>query len=208
MADPLRQRRLSSSGHAKQGLSRRKFLVRSASTVALAGVGGLARPYLSRAADRPQIACGVQSGDVSGNSAVVWARADRPARMQVECSTVESFRTIIPAASADALPDRDFTSKLLLEGLPPGQDIFYRVRFVDFGEGGVAGEIQVGHFRTAPAEKKSISFVWSGDTAGQGWGIDPGRGGMRTYRRCWKTAPTSSFIPAITSTPTVPFRLN
>ena len=181
MADPLRQRRLSSSGHPKQGLTRRKFLVRSASTVALAGVG-LARPYLSRAADRPQIACGVQSGDVSGNSAVVWARADRPARMQVECSTVESFRTIIPAASADALPDRDFTSKLLVEGLPSGQDIFYRVRFVDFGEGGVAGETQVGHFRTAPAEKKSISFVWSGDTAGQGWGIDPARGGMRTYR--------------------------
>ena len=189
MAGPLHQRRSSSSGHAKQGLTRRKFLVRSASTVALAGVGGLARPYLSRAADRPQIACGVQSGDVSGNSAVVWARADRPARMQVECSTVESFRTIIPAASADALPDRDFTSKLLLEGLPPGQDIFYRVRFVDFGEDGVAGETQVGHFRTAPAEKKSISFVWSGDTAGQGWGIDPARGGMRTYRTMLENRP-------------------
>ncbi len=137
---------------AKQHPTRRQFLVRSASTAALAGLGGLARPYLSRAADRPQIAGGIQSGDVSTDSAVIWARADRPARMQVECSTVESFRTIIRVASADALPDRDFTSKLLLEGLPPGQDIFYRVRFADIGEAGISGETQVGHFRTAPSE--------------------------------------------------------
>jgi hypothetical protein len=37
---------------AKQSLTRRQWLVRSASTVALAGMGGIARPYLSRAADR------------------------------------------------------------------------------------------------------------------------------------------------------------
>jgi alkaline phosphatase D len=109
---------------AKQGLTRRHLLVRSASTLALAGLGGLARPYLSRAADRPQIAGGVQSGDVSQNAAMVWARADRPARMQVECSTVESFKTILRTASANASPDHDFTSKLLLEGLPPRPGYF------------------------------------------------------------------------------------
>src|SRR5580698_7536702 len=99
---------------ARKSLTRRAVLVHSASTVALAGLGSLARPYLSRAADRPQIA-GIQSGDVSGGSAVVWARADRPARMQVECATVESFQTILHTASSDALPDHDFTAKLLLE---------------------------------------------------------------------------------------------
>src|SRR5476651_1447687 len=93
---------------AKQGLTRRHLLVRSASTLALAGLGSLAKPYLSRAADRPQITCGIQSGDVSKNGAVIWARADRPARMRVECSTLESFKTILGAASADALPDHDF----------------------------------------------------------------------------------------------------
>src|SRR5260370_26015138 len=173
---------------AKRGLSRRQLLVRSASTVALAGLGGLARAYLSRAAERPQIACGVQSGDVTTGSGVVWARADRPARMHVECSTVESFRTIIGVASSDALPDRDFTSKVLLEDLPPGQDIFYRARFEDFA-GSIAGEAQVGHFRTAPADKSSISFVWSGDTAGQGWGIDTSRGGMRSYSTMLENRP-------------------
>src|SRR5712692_3744899 len=91
----------------KQHPTRRQFLVRSASTAALAGLGGLARPYLSRAADRPQIAGGIASGDVSTDSAVVWARADRPARMQVEFSTVESFKTIIRVASSEALPESD-----------------------------------------------------------------------------------------------------
>jgi alkaline phosphatase D len=174
---------------AKQVLTRRQLLVRSASTVALAGLGSLAKPYLSRAADRPRIACGLASGDVSAGSAVVWARADRPARMHAECSTLESFRTILRVGSADALPDHDFTSKVLLEGLPPGQDIFYRVRFEDIAESGISGETQVGHFRTAPADKRSVSLVWSGDTAGQGWGIDPSRGGMRTYRTMLENRP-------------------
>jgi alkaline phosphatase D len=174
---------------AKKSLTRRQLLVRSASTLALAGMGSLARPYLSRASDRPRIACGIQSGDVSGGSAMVWARADRPARMRVEYSTVESFRTLIGAASSDALPDHDLTAKVLLEGLPPGADIFYRVQFEGLGETGSAGEMQAGHFRTAPADKSSISFVWSGDTAGQGWGIDTSRGGMRTYRTMLENRP-------------------
>jgi alkaline phosphatase D len=167
---------------AKKSLTRRQVLVQSASTVLLAGMGSLARPYISRAADRPRIAGGIQSGDVSGGSAIVWARADRPARMRVEYAISESFKTVIGAASSDALPDHDFTAKLLLEGLPLGEDIFYRVQFEDIGAAGIAGETQTGHFRTAPADKRSISFVWSGDTAGQGWGIDLSRGGMRTYR--------------------------
>jgi alkaline phosphatase D len=174
---------------AKQALTGRQLLVRSASTIALAGLGGLARPYLSRARDRPQITCGIQSGDASRDSAVVWARADRPARMQVECSTSESFKTIIRGASADALPEQDFTSKVLLEGLPPGQDIFYRLWLEDIGASGIAGETKVGHFRTAPTDKSSVSFVWSGDTTGQGWGIDPSRGGMRTYKGILENRP-------------------
>jgi alkaline phosphatase D len=167
--------------HAKRGLARRQLLVRSASTATLAALGGMAKPYLSRAADRPRISCGVQSGDVSTSSAIVWARADRPARMQVDCSTTESFATALHSSSVDALPDHDFTAKLLLDGLPPGQELFYRVRFDDIHEG-IAGETQTGHFRTAPVEPRAVSFTWSGDTAGQGWGIDPSRGGMRTYQ--------------------------
>ncbi len=39
----------------------------------------------------------------------------------------------------------------------------------------------MGRFRTAPSSQRSVSFTWSGDTAGQGWGIDVDRGGMRSY---------------------------
>src|SRR5882724_9913636 len=116
-------------GARQRLLTRRQFLTKSASTVAVAGLGSLAKPYLSRAADRPLAAGGIQSGDVTADSAVVWGRADRPARMQVECSTVESFKTIISASSVEALPEHDFAAKILLQGLPAGQDIFYRVRF-------------------------------------------------------------------------------
>ncbi|MBO4222294.1 alkaline phosphatase [Bradyrhizobium neotropicale] len=165
---------------ARRGLTRRQFLIRSGSTAALASLGTLAKPYLSRAADRPQLRCGIQSGDVSDDAAVIWSRADRPARMRVECTADENFKTILRAASSDALPSTDFTANLLIDGLPPGQDIFYRVRFES--SDGLAGEARGGHFRTAPTTRQSISFVWSGDTVGQGWGIDPSRGGLRSYR--------------------------
>ncbi|MDA9433923.1 alkaline phosphatase D family protein [Bradyrhizobium sp. CCBAU 51627] len=170
---------------APRAWTRRQFLVRSTSALATAS---LAKPGISRAADRPGIAAGIQSGDVSAGSAVIWARADRPARMQVECSTVESFKTIIASASRDALPDTDFTAKLQLGDLPLGQDIFYRVGFEDIATG-IAGESRIGHFRTAPATGQSISFLWSGDVAGQGWGIDISRGGYRSYRTMLESHP-------------------
>jgi alkaline phosphatase D len=169
-------------------LTRRQLLFRSASTITAAALGGLARPNLSRAADRPQISCGIQSGDVSAGSAVVWAHADRPARMMVECSTTESFSNIVAARSLDALPASDHTAKLAIDGLPADQDIFYRVRLADF-DAGLAGQSQVGRFRTAPDSRRSVSFLWSGDTTGQGWGIDPSRGGMQTYRTMLNNRP-------------------
>jgi len=164
------------------------LLVRSASTIAAAGLGSIAKPYLSRAADRPLIASGIQSGDVASASAVIWARADRPSRMRLECSTVESFASIVSTASIDAVPERDLTAKLLIDGLPAGQDIFYRIRFESF-DAGLAGATQTGRFRTAPSERRDVSFLWSGDTAGQGWGIDPARGGYRSYRTMLQNRP-------------------
>jgi alkaline phosphatase D len=162
-------------------MTRRRLLTTASSATALTAISGLARPYLSFAADRPLITHGVQSGDVSTDSGVIWARADRPSRMLVEISTTDSFKEIHQGAFVDALPESDFTAKALIEGLPAGQDIFYRIRFQDLATPTIVGEPAVGRFRTAPSGRRSVSFVWSGDTAGQGWGIDEGRGGMRTY---------------------------
>jgi alkaline phosphatase D len=170
-------------------LSRRRFLLRAAASTAISAVGGLAKPYLSRAADRPLITHGIQSGDVSVDSAVIWARADRPARMLVEVATSDSFKTVDRALFVDALPESDFTAKALIEGLPAGQDVFYRIRFQDLASPTISGEPMVGRFRTAPRDLRSISFVWSGDTAGQGWGIDEARGGMRAYATMLRNRP-------------------
>jgi alkaline phosphatase D len=168
--------------------TRRQILKLATASAAFTAVGGLARPYLSRAADRPLISHGVQSGDVTLDSGVVWARADRPARMLVEFATSDSFKDP-RGVFVDALPESDFTAKALLEDLPAGEDIFYRIRFQDIFDPTIVGEPAVGRFRTAPADRRSVSFVWSGDTAGQGWGIDEARGGMRTYAAMLKERP-------------------
>src|SRR3954464_3494846 len=160
--------------------SRRRLLATAGSAALATGIDGIARPYLSRAADRPVISHGIRSGDVSLDSGMVWARTDRPSRMTVEVATTDSFKTIHGGVFVDALPESDFTAKALLEDLPAGQDIFYRIRFEDLASPTIVGESQIGHFRTAPSHRRSVSFVWSGDTAGQGWGIDESRGGMRT----------------------------
>ena len=170
-------------------VTRRRILTGAVSAAATITTSALARPYLSRASDRPAITHGVQSGDVSVDAGVVWARADRPARMLVAVSTTDSFRAIRTSQFVDALPETDCTAKLLLEDLPPGQDIFYRIAFENHSFPTLVGESQVGHFHTAPAGRRDISFVWSGDTAGQGWGIDVGRGGMRAYATMLQARP-------------------
>jgi alkaline phosphatase D len=170
-------------------LTRRRFLTAAASSAAMVATGAVAKPFVSRAAGRPVITHGIQSGDVSIDSGVVWARADRPARMLVEASTTESFKTIRSTVFVDALPESDFTAKALIEGLPAGQDIFYRLSFQDHASPTLTGEPQVGHFRTAPSDRRSVSFQWSGDTAGQGWGIDETRGGMRCYATMRRSRP-------------------
>ncbi len=166
-------------------ISRRKFLASTAAT----GAGIIAMPYLSRAADRPVITHGVQSGDVGADGGVVWARADRPAQMMVEVATTESFANAKALPPIAALPESDFTAKMLLENLPAGQDIFYRVRFRDLSHIDIVGEPVTGRFRTAPADRRDVSFVWGGDVAGQGWGINPDDGGMFTFATMKKHRP-------------------
>ena len=146
------------SRNGRHGISRRSFL----STAGAGAIGALAMPYLSRAADRPILTSGVQSGDIGADGGVVWARADRPSQMLVDVATTESFanaRTLPPIA---ALPESDFTAKMLLENLPAGQEIFYRVRFRDLAHIGIESEPVVGRFRTAPADRPNAGCAAPG----------------------------------------------
>jgi alkaline phosphatase D len=152
----------------------------------------LARPRLSRAqgaapaivtsdATRPQVPHGAMSGDVVADRAIVWSRTDRPARMQVEWSTTDSFANAAQIRGPHALETSDFTARLDLHGLPPGQEIFYRVTFLDLADLRTASVPVVGRFRTAPASRRDLTVLWSGDTAGQGYGINREWGGMKIY---------------------------
>ncbi len=132
---------------------------------------------------------GVQMGDLAGDRAIIWTRANRPGRMMVEWATTESFADshIVPGPAA--LEDTGFTAKLDLQGLPADQHVFCRVGCTDLGDVNVASEPVVARFRTPPATRRDIRFVWSGDTAGQGWGINPDFGGMRIYEAMRQVEP-------------------
>jgi alkaline phosphatase D len=139
------------------------------------------RPALAQGS-RPLITHGVQSGDVSADGAVIWARTDRPARMIVEYATSDGFADASRIAGPAALDVSDFTARTVLTGLPAGQDVFYRVSFEDLSDLASLSEPLTGRFRTAPADKRDVNFVWGGDVAGQGWGINPGFGGMTIFK--------------------------
>jgi len=78
--------------------------------------------------------------------AMIWARADRAARMRVEYSTVESFASILGASSADA------GQRLHLKGAarrPAGRGHFLARTIENLDDSGIAGEMQRWHFRAA-----------------------------------------------------------
>ena len=130
---------------------------------------------------RPGVPCGVQSGDVTADRAIVWSKTDRPARLVVEYSTSDTFRNARRVVGPAALAETDFTARVDLTGLPAGQDIYYRVLFQDLVDLKTWSAPATGRLRTAPSGPRTITFAWSGDEAGQGWGINPEWGGMKMY---------------------------
>ncbi|MFI6856461.1 alkaline phosphatase D family protein [Streptomyces sp. NPDC050416] len=140
-----------------------------------------AAPAFARSG-RPQAGWGVQAGDVTRDSGLVWVRSDRPARMIVETSATESFRNPRRWHGPLLGPGTDFTGTTRLHGLPSGEQIHYRVRLADPDDPRRTGEPVTGTFRTASDKRRDgVRFVWSGDLAGQGWGINPELGGYRIY---------------------------
>ncbi|MBX3227124.1 MAG: alkaline phosphatase D family protein [Labilithrix sp.] len=144
----------------------------------------LGRRQLLQAAAASSLACrrkldpprwGVQSGDVDHASAVIWSRAAGASRMKVEWSLAPSFDRVTEVLGPIAHGGTDFTAKVRLTGLPSGTPIHYRAWFDD-------GERLTGRFATAPLDDRSVLLAWSADVAGQGWGIDPSRGGMPAFR--------------------------
>ncbi len=109
--------------------------------------------------------------------------------MVVEYATTESLAGARRAVGPAALPETGYTAKTVLTGLPPGQRVFYRVRFQDLGSPKVYSPDVPGSFPTPPADRRDVTFAWGGDVAGQGFGIDPARGGMLTFESIRRARP-------------------
>lgn len=175
----------------------------------LAASGALALPAALGSAPafalsgRPKAGWGVQAGDVTADSGLVWVRSDRRARMIVETSATESFRNPRRWHGPLLGTDTDFTGTTRLRGLPSGEQIHYRVLLADPDDPRRTGEPVTGTFRTTPHGRRGgVRFLWSGDLAGQGWGINPDIGGYRIYDAMGGSTRTSSCAAATTSTRT------
>ncbi|TVL89673.1 alkaline phosphatase [Streptomyces sp. SAJ15] len=156
-------------------------------TAALTGLGAAPAQALS---GRPRAGWGVQVGDVTTSSGLVWVRSDRPARMVVETSTTGSFARPRRWRGPLLGPGTDFTGTTALRGLAPGAQVHYRVLLSDPDDPRRTGEPVYGTFRTAPAgRRRGVRFVWSGDLAGQGWGINPDLGGYRVFEEMRRLDP-------------------
>jgi alkaline phosphatase D len=151
--------------------------------------GLLAAPRWLRAAPaiatagraRPKITSGVQSGDVGGGHAVVWSRVDRPSRLVVDWDTSDGFRNARTVNGPAALENSGLTSRVVLSDLPPGQRVFYRVRFQDLGDLTTWSEPEIGSLSTPPGAGEEVRLAWSADTVGQRWGINTEWGGLKMY---------------------------
>ncbi|MFD6425919.1 alkaline phosphatase D family protein [Streptomyces sp. NPDC060198] len=131
---------------------------------------------------RPSAEWGVQVGDVTASTALVWVRSDRAARMLVETSATESFRTSRLWHGPLIGAGTDFTGTTPVHGLPAGEQVHYRVTLADPDDPRRTSRPVYGTFRTAPAKRRDgARFLWSGDIAGQGWGINPDVGGYTVY---------------------------
>lgn len=180
-------------------LSRRILLKRLAGGAGLALAGSRIGDVLAQSvapavvtADklRPLLPGGVMSGDVTASSAIVWSRTDRPSRMIVDYSTSESFKRFERRVGPAALDSSDFTARIDLTDLPPGAEVFYRVRFQDLVNDKAFSEPVTGRLRTAAlSADRPVTFVFSGDEAGQGWGINERFGGYRIYEAMRRESP-------------------
>lgn len=152
-------------------------LGRTAPTYAPKGVGAVH--------ERIGLPSGLMSGDVTSHEAVIWARGDAEGRLMARLSCGAHIGRVLHGPSVDATSD--FTGRLDLTGLTPGREYDAAVWFE--ARDGTRGEVGNLGFRTAAPGRRGTSFVWTGATAGQGWGINPDLGGMTGYAAMHGTNP-------------------
>ncbi|SDL78354.1 alkaline phosphatase [Arthrobacter sp. ok362] len=169
-----------------------------------AGAASAARPSaIPLVRNRLTLPSGIATGDVTINSGVLWSRASGPGRLVASLLAVDdagsplrggrAFQRVLRGSAATERTD--FTARIDADHLPAGTRFAVSMYFEDAD--GNAGETARGSFSTAPdtgplssgRQSRRQSFVWTGDTAGQGWGINEDIGGMRGYAAMHATTP-------------------
>ena len=196
-------------------ISRRTLVKGSVLAAALAAAptaagASPARTGIPLVRNRLTLPSGIATGDVTPDSAVLWARSSAAGRMIATVRAVDDGGTVLGGRGAfertlrgpRATQASDFTAKIHAGHLPADTRFALEISFED--DGGAAGETVTGTFRTAHdagtlhgggrtggglPPSSGQSFVWTGDTAGQGWGINEEIGGMRGYRAMHNTRP-------------------
>ncbi|THD71424.1 PhoD-like phosphatase N-terminal domain-containing protein, partial [Phenylobacterium sp.] len=144
-------------------IHRRRFLGAAAALGASAAwVGARAAPSrLAWSERRDLFPEGVASADPQGDSVILWTR--RPpgpdgaaARLTVEVAEDDGFQRVIAAAPAPSSADADWTVRVLVGGLNPGREYWYRFTGADgFGS-------RIGRTTTAPAleDPREVRFAF------------------------------------------------
>ena len=122
--------------------TRRSTLAAISATAAIATFPALAETATGKA---EVFRHGVASGDPDATSVVLWTRVTVAAPLEVEweLATDPRFARVVRQGRVSTGPERDFTVKVLAEGLEPGGRYFYR-----FQAAGVTSPI--GQTRTLP----------------------------------------------------------
>src|SRR5215208_2485492 len=163
-------------------MTRREFLALAAALGASAA-WGLPAPRRARTAwaeRRDLYPEGVASGDPSPDGVVLWTRRPgdgqpgdgRPVPLALEVAEDAAFAHVVATARAVALPENDWTVRVLVGGLKPAREYYYR-----FTDAGGAGS-RVGRTLTAPAagDARAVRFAFVSCQ-------DPTTGYLHAWRR-------------------------
>jgi alkaline phosphatase D len=158
-------------------MNRREFLT-VAAAIGAHGAWGFRSPRPSRSAwqeRRDLYPEGVASGDPGPDSVLLWTRRPgdaRDVRLVAEVAENAEFARVIAKADARARADADWTVRVLVGGLEPDREYWYR-----FSDENGAGS-RIGRTRTAPRDDADrlarFAFVSC---------QDPSTGALNAYRR-------------------------
>jgi len=108
---------------------------------------------------------GVAAGDADTSSAVLWTRVDRQGAVPVhaQVSTMQDFSGSVLTFGGTSDPAKDYTVKLVANGLAPGTRYYYR-----FMNDSTAEVSLTGTFKTVPLADAGVGlhFGFSGDNDG------------------------------------------